>query len=383
MNRDMLKQIWNICCNLFLLLGVLLGFFACVELFRVFVMFYRFHPLLGWGFCGTVLLLFIIVGLRLCREFRTIPKVLKAPLLSSLDQAGHMEMNQFCRYLIRYLERLKTNPNLEEEDRLRASERARDIKDVLSAHPLNEDLAHIITKTDEQTICPLLDALHVKASKEVRACVRDVMLGVTLSPYRSFDLILVLYRNATMVLCIAKIYRGKPHLHEQFSILRDTLKIVATVNFLNLGRNLIESLFANVPVIGRTIDDIGQGVGAGFLTSAAGHAAIERCAAYRGWIRSQAAEHVAEQAKVFWEDVRNLFIKDVFPELRGKILYSVEPEKAREPGFWDTLTKGISGAIDQTGSLLDSFIVRPAVAGTRGVVKAAGVVKKSVTGDHR
>ena len=66
-------------------------------------------------------------------------------------------------------------------------------------------------------------------------------------------------------------------------ILRDVLRVLITVNFLYIGRNLVENLFANVPLLGRVVDDMGQGLGAGLFTSAAGHAAIERCAAFRGW----------------------------------------------------------------------------------------------------
>jgi len=42
--------------------------------------------------------------------------------------------------------------------------------------------------------------LDEQAERIVRECVRDVMLAVVLSPYRSADLLIVLYRNGRMVL---------------------------------------------------------------------------------------------------------------------------------------------------------------------------------------
>ncbi len=45
----------------------------------------------------------------------------------------------------------------------------------------------------------------------------------------------------------------------------DIINIIATVNYINMGKNLIEHLGSKVPGIGRFIDDIAQGIGAGFL----------------------------------------------------------------------------------------------------------------------
>jgi len=77
------------------------------------------------------------------------------------------------------------------------------------------------------------------------------MLGVTLIPYQGIDFIIVLYRNGAMVLNVATIFASRPAIGEQWMILRDVLKVVATVNFINVSRNLVESLFAHVPVLGR------------------------------------------------------------------------------------------------------------------------------------
>jgi hypothetical protein len=203
------------------------------------------------------------------------------------------------------------------------------------------------------------------------------MMAVTLSPYPSVDLMVVVYRNGAMVLRLIRIYASRPAAREQLLILRDTLRVVATVNFLNVSRNLMESLFSKLPVIGPVVDDIAQGLGAGLLTSAAGHAAVGRCAAFRGWDKEEATETLARQARTFLADVKNIFTKDVLPEIKGRIRAETPAEAVEDPGFWNTVAKGISAAVDTTASTVDALILRPATAGTQGVVRAASTVASS------
>ena len=80
---------------------------------------------------------------------------------------------------------------------------------------------------------------------------RDVMLAVTLSPYKSADLLVVVYRNFVMVGRIIRIYNARPSVAGQMRVFSDIFSVVATVNYLNMGRNLIEALASHVPGIGQ------------------------------------------------------------------------------------------------------------------------------------
>lgn len=367
----MLKQLWNLLVRLVIVAGVLLGFVFLAECLRLFVLFYRIHPAIGFAFAGIFFAGILALFIYLWSGLRAYPRVLVPPSMPELPAASHAEMRRYSKYLIGYLGRLAENPNLDGESAKAARECVAYIQDVLSAHPLNDDLVRTITKTEEEMIGPLLGRLDEKASQEVRRSVRDVMLAVTLSPYPSADIFIVLYRNFTMAFRVMRIYKSRPTPREEWRILRDILAVVATVNFLNISRKLIESLFSQVPVIGRVIDDIGQGLGAGLLTSVAGHATMDRCAAFRGWNSEEEVQSLGARMGNFLTDVKNLFTKDLMPELKGPIRSSVSPDEANQPGFWDTITRGVASAIDMTAKTVGFFVIKPATAGVQTV--AAGV----------
>jgi uncharacterized membrane protein YcjF (UPF0283 family) len=365
----MFRDLWKLVTRVTLILGAAISFIIVLELMRGFAFFYRFSPTAGWTYAAVLAVGAIGGCIYLLRVWASYPRVLEPPPLPEPEHASHLEMRRYVEYLSHYLARLSRNPNLEEAQSQSALQQADELREVLGAHPLNEDLRRAIERTEADVVAPLLQHLEDLANQEIRKSVRDVMLGVTLSPYHSVDLVVVVYRNAAMTLRIAGIYRSRPGTPEQLRILRDVLRVVVTVNFLYIGRNLLENLFANIPFVGRVVDDIGQGLGAGLFTSAAGHAALERCAAYRGWSRRAAEDSLASQTKAFLVDVRDLFTRDVLPALRGKLRAEVPTELVNEPGFWDRLSAGIGSAVDLTGNLLSTLVIQPAVAGTRGVLR--------------
>jgi hypothetical protein len=189
---------------------------------------------------------------------------------------------------------------------------------------------------------------------------RDIMIGVTLSPYKSADLFIVIYRNLMMTLRIIRIYNARPAVGEQLRILLDILNVIATVNYINMGKNLIEGLGSRVPGIGRFIDDIAQGVGAGFMTTIAGHAAMDRCRAFKGWNAAEAKHHLLSHVSDFYNDVKDIFFKDVWQGIRWRA-----GSLAADTG------DKVADAIDETGDSLTSFIRTP-VRSVVNVSTAAG-----------
>lgn len=368
----MFKTIWNLACRITLIAGIFISIIAILEVLRGFSFLYRIHPVAGWAFALFILALAVYVFIFFFRYWLRLPKALTPPPLPDhLPDASFNHLRDYSRYLIRYMQRLLTNPLLKPDDLSALNAAIAGIQDVLSAHPLRDDLIREIKTTESTAIIPILEHLEQQANEEVRHSVRDIMLGVSLSPYHSMDLLIVLYRNAVMVLRIAELFDGRPQKTEQALILRDTLRTVVAVNILHMGRTLIEGLFANVPLIGRVMDDISQGLGAGLLTSATGHAAILRCAAFRPWKRDQAVSSIAGQSRVFFNDVKNIFTQDVFPHLKTRIsLSAAMPTNTDDPGFWNTLLQGIATSVDNTISTMDALLVQPAVAGTRSATRA-------------
>jgi CO/xanthine dehydrogenase Mo-binding subunit len=90
------------------------------------------------------------------------------------------------------------------------------------------------------------------------------------------------------------------------------------------------------------------GIGAGFMTTVAGHAAMDRCRAFRGWNEVEAKRHMLSQVGDFYTDVKDIFFKDVWGSLRSRA--GVTVGEAREK---------VADALDETGSALDDFIRQP------------------------
>ena len=144
---------------------------------------------------------------------------------------------------------------------------------------------------------------------------------------------------------IVRIYNSRPRVREQLKMMRDIAAVVATVNYIDLGRDLLEHLGSHVPGIGRYIDNIAEGTGAGFMTSIVGHAAIQRCRAFKEWDQEEACRDVCSNLKGFYSDVKDMFKKDVLPKIMSRVA-----DTSRET--WDKVV----AALDETGSALGNFV---------------------------
>ncbi|MBP7829511.1 MAG: DUF697 domain-containing protein [Kiritimatiellae bacterium] len=357
-----------------LLAGVLLMLLGG-ELLRFYILLYRIRPLWADIYSWIVVLTLVSILSYILWLLRQHPPIPRPPRVTGREP-DHARMRAYLRYLTDYLYHLARNPHLEPDRQGTLLAGARDIRDVLGAHPLNEDLARQILKTEEQVVLPALAALNEKASAEVRHSVRDVMLGVTLSPYQALDLVVVTYRNLAMAGRVVRIYHGRPAPGDSWRILRDILVTVATVNALNVTRRLFASLLSEVPLVGRVVEGIGQGLGAGLMTSITGHAAMDRCMAFRGWNAEEERRSLGERMAGFLTDVRDLFTKDLLPQLKGLIRSGAQPGAADQPGFWDAIARGINSAVDLTARVADTIVVQPVVAVGTGVVQAGSYLTR-------
>jgi hypothetical protein len=132
----------------------------------------------------------------------------------------------------------------------------------------------------------------------------------------------------------------------------------------------MDQLFSHVPYVGRALEDFAEGIGAGLLTSVAGHGALYRCRAYRGWNREAAVRNLSSHVKRLLNDVKNIFKKDVLHRMRNRIYSTASPEEVRDPGFWDKTLSGVAKALDATESLVDNMIKKPLATGTRTTIRA-------------
>jgi hypothetical protein len=341
----MLKTIWKLIRTAVIVIGVLLTFFAVLEILRAYQTLYNFHPIAAYCFLAVVLGLLVWLAVYVWGNLAVFPKPLRPPAIADVPNATDTQLKKYIRYLARYLRRLVANPNLSEREIAHLS----DGLSGLQTPPTGRaDMLTLITSVEDTHIRPVLKTLDAAASRQVRDSMRDIMVGVTLSPYKSADLMIVLYRNLVMVVRIVKVYRVRPALSEQLRIFSDIINVIATVNYINMGKNLIEGLGSRVPGIGRFVDDIAQGIGAGFMTTITGHAAMDRCRNFRGWNEVEAKKHLLSHVGDFYNDVKDIFFKDVWSGLRGRAGH-VPDETADK----------VADALNETGSVLDNFVRMP------------------------
>ena len=342
----MLKTIWKLIRTAVIVIGVLLTFFAVLELLRAYQILREMHPIAGYAFLAIIIGALVWLVVYVWGNMAVFPKALKPPKIDDVESATDRQLKKYIQYLKRFLQRLISNPNLTDDDRSQITNALSQLEDQ-SATDRTETLNRI-TSIEENHIKPVLKTLDAAASRQIRDSMRDIMVGVTLSPYKSADLLIVLYRNLVMVVRIVRVYRVRPSLSEQLGIFSDIINVIATVNYINMGKNLIEGIASRVPGIGRFVDDIAQGIGAGFMTTITGHAAMDRCRSFRGWNEAEAKKHLLSHVNDFYNDVKDIFFKDVWAGVRGRA-----GAAATDAG------DKVADAIDETGSLLDSFVRTP------------------------
>lgn len=350
----MLRQWWRMLRTMAVVVGVALSFFAVIEVIRAYQTLAELHPAAGVAFLAILAVAIGWLAVYLTVNLWSRPMVLRPPAVVDRTRATDRELGRYGRYLCRYIERLERNPVLAADDRALAAKGRLDLEGALEGPAVPAAIA----RAEDEVIRPLLAVLDEEAARQTRASTRDVMLWVTLSPYKAGDLGIVIYRNLMMTIRIIRIYNSRPRLKEQLRILADTLNVVATVNFLNMGKSLLESLGSKVPVMGKFVDDIAQGIGAGFMTSVVGHTAMARCRAFRGWSELEAKDTLRRRAVVFYSDVTDIFLKDIWPTIGVRAGATAKEVRDR-----------LVAVLEATGSAVGMFFRSPKPA-AEGVLAA-------------
>lgn len=330
------RKLWRLITRIVLITGVALSFFAVMELLRAFQTLYAVQPWLGYAFLAVLSALVIWAVIYFTSAFSTIPRALKPP--------AREKPKKFGKYLHKYLKRLHENEHLDSDGKLLVSTGIRQIEAAFN-NGSDESLSNTIRIIENETIEPVLKILDTRAEQKIRAGVRDIMFAVTLSPYRSVDLLVVIFRNLQMVKNIAVVYNSRPAPKESIQIIVDTCRVVAAVNFLNLGSKMIENITKGlpgiIPGVSRIVDDCAEGLAAGLLSSVTGHAAKDRCRAYQRWDYQQARDHIARHLKTFTSDVGKMFFQDVIPHV--KLPGTITLEKWRE--LRDNVARGFNETV--------------------------------------
>ena len=357
--------------SILVIVGGLLSFFAIIELIRVYQTLHALHPITGFVFIVILGLAIIwIIGYYLI-TLTSRPAVLRPPKIAVLSYPTNRELHRYGKYLVKYISRFTNNDAFTVAERDLARTGNDKLMAALKNNDNHESLLSAIEKAEQETIQPLLNKLDQQAERQVRNSTRDVMIAVAFSPYNAIDLLVVIYRNINMVTKIVRIYNVRPRLRQQLHILADTISVVATVNYLNLGSHLLQDLGSRVPIIGKSLDNIVQGIGAGLMTSVAGHAALYRCQAFKKWSADEARINVISHLHQFYSDVKGIFFKDVLPGVKNR-LGEIATNK------WKSIQDGIAAVLDETGDALDRFVRQPMATTGSSVMSASKTSRRTI-----
>lgn len=356
MNSSAFLALWRLVRSAAITAGVLLSVVAVVELLRVYVTLRDVSPSLGAAFALLIVGGIAWVVVRFLAALWSLPQAPAPPEVADPTRLSSSEALACAGFLQHRIRQLRANMQFSSPSR----------------ESLDSILGRLREAADQKAIFQsqaemnrILEPLDSAAERIVQECVRDVMVAVVLSPYRSADLLVVLYRNGQMVRRLAQLYQTRPAPIEELRILRDVAAIVATVNFLNFTEKFIEQLLERVPGLGQLAGDLTQGIGAGLLTSAAGHAAIQRCKSIEPWSRQCAQEQLAHRMSGFATDVKDIFKAEVLPRLRPRV-----------PDF-AALTDRLSVAFDAAVDGMGNWVWRPVT--TRGSRFAAATIRGSAS----
>ena len=352
----MFTRIFKIISKVVTIAAVVLAFLLAMELIRAYQTLYGLHPWAGYAFLALLAVGLIWTFGRLMGGWRYRPRTLKCPAVGNLDEADPPALRRYGKYLRKYIARLAINESLTDEHRTQAALGAAELPAKLRECASTDELRAALRHAEAEHIEPLLADLDAKCESEIAQCVRDVMVGVAASPWPLVDALIVIYRNGSMVARVTHIYNSRPAIREQLSILIDTVRLVATVKLAHMMRKILERTVRDVPLAGRVAEALTQAVGAGVLTSAAGHAAKHRCRAFRGWNREEAVRDLRARLGEFLADCWRVASETLMGPL-GKLYQSSV----------DGLSAAFKKAVDTTASAADTFVVRPVTIGGRGV----------------
>lgn len=328
-----------------LAVGVLIAALLAFEAMKLFFYLHRVHPYAAWSYLGVFCIAALYAffrGLGFLHDHGTLlPDELPAP-----ERARHRDLVARCRFLSLYLKRLSHNVLLTEDEQAKARQAAYDIDDTLGAHPLLEDLARAIAKSEGQTI----PALQANLDEEAAAIARDKMAAVVADviqpPFPVVNALVVFYHQFTLTTSLTGVYVSEPALFEYAIVLRDTWRVMTRGDFIRIGQDLFAGVYANCPPMGKAIEDLGQAISCIWLTQSVATAATLRSRTTRTWHTSEAIASMDARCYDSLSVTRDALINDVLPMLRTAFHHKVPRGADESPVFLSNLVAGITRAVD-------------------------------------
>lgn len=297
--------------------GGFLVFLIIIEILRAYQTLYFINPWLGYILLAVIFSACIWIIYKLFVILFTRDKIVDPPSISDWEVVSKKEVIIYNRYLLNICRRFTKNKNFDDGHKEFLIGEIKSFSVINRGNKSLDSLIDIKKTIEDDLITPSYNILKEKAETIIQKTVRDIIIAVIVSPLRSADIFWVVIRNLNMYNDISKLYNVRLHLGYTIRVLIDIVKIVATVNYLNLGEKLIEGLMSKVPLIGRSSDDIAQGIGAGILTNAVGTMTIRRITCLVVWDDESEKQTFKQEAVSFGTVVVRIY-KDISPNVFKK-----------------------------------------------------------------
>lgn len=333
------KQLIDIIKQIVIIFGLVLTFFAVLEVVRAFDILHDLHHLAGYLFLLAVAGLVFYVVFQILGIFRFKKSLVPPNIEKYSDRKKFIKRYQYFAFNV--IGRFSENEELPAAVKPLLDKSRIELNEI--ANHENE-LSVWVENFEDTHFQPVISHLDRMAEKIISDNVGLVTISTALSPYKSLDLYIVLARNFRMVNKIIRVYRTSPSLRETAGIFYDIFKVVAAVNILNSMNNLWAGLGRHVPIVGSYGAAVSEGLFSGLLTSVTGHAAKDRCRTYRRISSEKLARQYRENLKNWSGDIISILRSHIWerisPFKKGETDFTLE-HNDKDDSFWDKILSGI------------------------------------------
>jgi len=267
--------------------------FLAREVWDLGRFFFAIHPAAGAAFLAALAVFLYFAVARPVIAFLRVPAAVRPPDIPASEaemRIDHVEAR--ARGVARYLEALAENPALDEARRARVREARGECARLAAAFPPSpKEALAALARFEREKVDPLLAPLDEEARRLIRNEALAVAIATSVSPVAAADGLFVLWRNATLVVRLARLYYGRPGTLGSLLVLRDVVIAVWIAwqmqGVVGAGVNAAGGFLgkAAAPLAG----PIADGAVNGLATLRIGYLARARCRAFRAFTKASLA----------------------------------------------------------------------------------------------
>lgn len=342
--------------------ALLIFFLVGMELMRVFLIFYRKEPWMGYTYLGVLGVLASIVLLKV-RSHRRAHEILGARGLKVTGRSRHASLRKNLRFLVRYVRRLAEQRLLPDEMARGMRQQSHDVLSILDHHPLNDDLLNAIARTREEIIATAHQHLDLINDQVTRSKACAVIQDLYEPPFPIVPSLVVGYHQLTLISEIADLYLPEPAWSEYMRVMRDVWSVMTKGDFLRYGQKLFIGIEDNSQGLGAAGSELAQALSVIWLTHCTSRIATRRCCTLHDWDLKDAIEEMAVGLPACLQQTQKSFLENALPVLRRR-LRSQAPGGVMDTGAY------VEESLASITRALETVVMSLAAAGIRPVSRS-------------